>query len=105
MHWLTTILILLPIAGALVVWSLPLSPFAAGSTALLVSLVELEPALREVEPGDGLDPDAHLGKRDEQRRRADRERAQRQQPDQQRPRNGQQDQDCREPVHQRGAAI
>ena len=41
MHWLATALILLPIAGALAVWTLPLSPFAVGSTALLVSLAEV----------------------------------------------------------------
>src|SRR4029453_16768669 len=35
--WLTTALILLPAAGALVVWILPLRPFAVGSTALLVA--------------------------------------------------------------------
>jgi NADH-quinone oxidoreductase subunit M len=40
-HWLTTVLILLPVAGAVVVWLLPLRPFAVGSTALLVALVEV----------------------------------------------------------------
>jgi NADH-quinone oxidoreductase subunit M len=39
--WLTTILIFLPVAGALVVWLLPLQPFAVGSTALLVALAEV----------------------------------------------------------------
>jgi NADH-quinone oxidoreductase subunit M len=39
--WLTTALILLPVAGALVVWVLPLRPFAVGSTALLVALAEV----------------------------------------------------------------
>jgi NADH-quinone oxidoreductase subunit M len=39
--WLTTALILLPVAGALVVWILPLRPFAVGSTALLVALGEV----------------------------------------------------------------
>ncbi len=39
--WLTTILIFLPIAGALVVWLLPLSRYWAGSVATLVSLVEV----------------------------------------------------------------
>ena len=38
---LTTALILVPLAGALVVWLLPWSRFAAGSIALLVSLVEV----------------------------------------------------------------
>jgi NADH-quinone oxidoreductase subunit M len=37
----TTVLILLPLAGALVVWLLPWSRFWAGSIALLVALVEL----------------------------------------------------------------
>jgi NADH-quinone oxidoreductase subunit M len=40
-HWLTTILIFLPIAGALAVWLLPLPRFWVGSFALLVSLAEV----------------------------------------------------------------
>ncbi|HSB39754.1 MAG TPA: NADH-quinone oxidoreductase subunit M [Gaiellaceae bacterium] len=39
--WLTTALILLPVAGALAVWILPLRPFAVGSTAMLVALAEV----------------------------------------------------------------
>jgi NADH-quinone oxidoreductase subunit M len=39
--WLTTLLILLPLAGALVVWLLPLPGPLAGSLALLVSLAEV----------------------------------------------------------------
>ncbi|HVV57781.1 MAG TPA: hypothetical protein VHC45_05415, partial [Gaiellaceae bacterium] len=39
--WLTTILIVLPFAGALVVALLPLPRFVAGSLAALVSLVEV----------------------------------------------------------------
>jgi NADH-quinone oxidoreductase subunit M len=39
--WLTTILIFLPMAGALVVWLLPLSKQAAGSVAGLVALAEV----------------------------------------------------------------
>jgi NADH-quinone oxidoreductase subunit M len=39
--WLTTALILLPVAGALVVWLLPLRPFQAASLALLVALAEV----------------------------------------------------------------
>jgi NADH-quinone oxidoreductase subunit M len=39
--WLTTILILLPVAAALVVWLLPWSNQAAGSLALLAALVEV----------------------------------------------------------------
>jgi len=39
--WLTTTLIVLPAAGALLIWLLPLPPFAVGSTALLVALVEV----------------------------------------------------------------
>ncbi len=38
---LTSILIWLPVAGALVVWILPLSRYATGSLAVLVSLVEV----------------------------------------------------------------
>jgi NADH-quinone oxidoreductase subunit M len=41
MHWLSTALIFLPVAGALAVWILPLRPFAVGSTALLVALAEV----------------------------------------------------------------
>ena len=39
--WLTTILIFLPIAGALVVWLLPLPKQMAASLATLISLVEV----------------------------------------------------------------
>ncbi len=39
--WLTTILIFLPIAGALAIWLLPLSRYWAGSLATLVSLIEV----------------------------------------------------------------
>ena len=39
--WLATILVVLPFAGALVVWLLPLNRFAAGSLALLVALAEV----------------------------------------------------------------
>jgi NADH-quinone oxidoreductase subunit M len=39
--WLTTALILLPAAGALLIWIVPLRPFAVGSTALLVALAEV----------------------------------------------------------------
>ena len=38
---MTTALILLPVAGALLVWVLPLRPFAVASTALLVALAEV----------------------------------------------------------------
>ena len=41
MHWLSTALILLPVAGALAVWILPLRPFTVGSTALLIALAEV----------------------------------------------------------------
>jgi NADH-quinone oxidoreductase subunit M len=37
----TTALILLPVAGALVVWLLPLRPFAVASTAFLIALAEV----------------------------------------------------------------
>jgi NADH-quinone oxidoreductase subunit M len=39
--WLTTVLIFLPMAGALLVWLAPLNRFWAGSVATLVSLVEV----------------------------------------------------------------
>jgi NADH:ubiquinone oxidoreductase subunit 4 (subunit M) len=39
--WLATILIFLPVAGALAVWLLPLPRGAAGSFALLVALAEV----------------------------------------------------------------
>jgi NADH-quinone oxidoreductase subunit M len=37
----TTALILLPVAGALIVWVLPLRPFAVASTAFLIALAEV----------------------------------------------------------------
>jgi NADH-quinone oxidoreductase subunit M len=40
-HWLTTILIVLPLAGALVVWLAPLPRAWVGSVATLVSLLEV----------------------------------------------------------------
>jgi NADH-quinone oxidoreductase subunit M len=39
--WLPTVLILLPVGGALFVWAAPLTSIAAGSTAFLVALVEV----------------------------------------------------------------
>jgi NADH-quinone oxidoreductase subunit M len=39
--WTTSLLIWLPIAGAIVVWILPLSRYATGSLALLVALTEV----------------------------------------------------------------
>jgi NADH:ubiquinone oxidoreductase subunit 4 (subunit M) len=39
--WMATILICVPIIGALVVWLLPLTRFWAGGLALLVALVEI----------------------------------------------------------------
>jgi len=41
MHWLTTILIFLPVAGALVIAALPLPRYWVGSLASLISLVEV----------------------------------------------------------------
>ena len=38
---MTTALIFLPVAGAPVVWLLPLRPFAVASTAFLVALAEV----------------------------------------------------------------
>src|SRR4051812_17410803 len=39
--WLATLLVLVPIGGALAIWTLPLTRMAAGSLAFLVSLVEV----------------------------------------------------------------
>ena len=39
--YLTSILIWLPIAGAIAIWLLPLSKYATGSLAVLVSLIEV----------------------------------------------------------------
>ncbi|MDX6479622.1 MAG: NADH-quinone oxidoreductase subunit [Gaiellaceae bacterium] len=39
--FLTTLLILLPVAGAIAIWLLPLSKYASGSLAVLVSLIEV----------------------------------------------------------------
>ncbi len=53
-QWLTTILIFLPVAGALVIWVLPMQARTAGSLALLVALAEVGfwiTALREFEFG------------------------------------------------------
>src|SRR5258707_14539163 len=41
MNWLTTILIFLPVAGAIVVGALPLPRYWVGSLASLISLVEI----------------------------------------------------------------
>jgi NADH-quinone oxidoreductase subunit M len=41
MHWLTTILIVLPVAGALLVAIMPLTTYWLGSVAALVSLIEV----------------------------------------------------------------
>src|SRR5438105_15357605 len=55
---LTSILIWLPIAGALLIWLLPLSRYATGSVALLFSLAEvgfwIEQAARFDFSGSGL---------------------------------------------------
>ena len=40
-HWLTTLLIFLPVAGALLVAVAPLSGYWLGSLAALISLVEI----------------------------------------------------------------
>jgi NADH-quinone oxidoreductase subunit M len=56
-EWLTTILILLPLGAALVVWLLPLSDRGAGSLALLAALAEVGVwinALSRFEFADGL---------------------------------------------------
>ena len=41
MSWFATLLIFVPILGALLVWLLPLPRVAAGSFALLVALAEV----------------------------------------------------------------
>src|SRR5919205_3409405 len=41
MHWLTTILIFLPIGAALLIWLVPIPTRTAASTALLVALAEV----------------------------------------------------------------
>ena len=41
MDWLTTVLILLPLGGALLIWLLPWRAFWAGSIALLIGLLEV----------------------------------------------------------------
>ena len=41
MDWLTTVLIVLPLGGALFLWTVPLPRFWVGSLALLISLVEV----------------------------------------------------------------
>jgi NADH:ubiquinone oxidoreductase subunit 4 (subunit M) len=41
MHWLTTILIFLPVAGAILIAALPLPRYWVGSLASLISLVEV----------------------------------------------------------------
>ena len=48
--WLTTALILLPAAGALVIWILPLGPFAVGGVAGGL-VTALDPAQRGPERG------------------------------------------------------
>ena len=51
--WLTTILIFLPMAGALLVWLLPLERQAVASLATLLSLVEVGVWIVAVERFDG----------------------------------------------------
>ena len=51
-HWLTTILVVLPMAGALVVWLLPLPRAWVASLATLVSLVEVAFWIEAVERFD-----------------------------------------------------
>jgi NADH-quinone oxidoreductase subunit M len=56
-EWLTTVLIVLPFAGALVVWLLPLPRHLAGSLATLVALAEVGlwvTALTRFDFGEGL---------------------------------------------------
>jgi NADH-quinone oxidoreductase subunit M len=58
--WLTTSLILLPAAGALVLWLLPLRAFAAGSLALLLALVEVGLWIETVAHFDFSNPNLQL---------------------------------------------
>ncbi len=58
--WLTTILIVLPLAGALAVWLLPLQPAAVGSLATLVSLLEVGVWILALERFDFGDPSLQL---------------------------------------------
>jgi NADH-quinone oxidoreductase subunit M len=58
--WLTTSLILLPCAGAIVLWLLPLRAFAAGSLALLFALVEVGLWIETVAGFDFSDPNLQL---------------------------------------------
>ncbi len=60
----TTTLIVLPIAGALVVWLLPLSRFWAGSIALLVSLLEVGVWIDAVARFDFSEQGLQLSRRD-----------------------------------------
>jgi len=50
--WLTTILIFLPVAGALLVWLVPMPAKSVGSIAALVSLVEIAVWIAAVEHFD-----------------------------------------------------
>jgi NADH-quinone oxidoreductase subunit M len=58
--WLTTSLILLPCAGALLLWLLPLRAFAAGSLALLFALVEVGLWIETVARFDFSNPNLQL---------------------------------------------
>jgi NADH-quinone oxidoreductase subunit M len=58
--WLTTSLILLPCAGALVLWLLPLRSFAAGSLALLFALIEVGLWIETVARFDFSNPNLQL---------------------------------------------
>jgi NADH:ubiquinone oxidoreductase subunit 4 (subunit M) len=61
--WLTTALILFPVAGALLLWVLPLRPFAVGSTALLFALVEVGLWIDSVAQFDFSQPGLQLDQR------------------------------------------
>src|ERR671936_3204029 len=63
MSWLTTILILLPLCGALLIWLLPWEDFWAGSIALLLSLVEVAVWIEAVLRFDFDDRGLQLGQR------------------------------------------
>jgi len=61
MHWLTTILIFLPVAGALLVVIAPLSQYWLGSIAALVSLIEIGVWITAVGKFDFGSPGLQLG--------------------------------------------
>jgi NADH-quinone oxidoreductase subunit M len=62
-HWLATALILLPVGGALVIWIVPLRPFAVGATAFLIALAEVALWIDSVARFDFSNPGLQLDQR------------------------------------------